>query len=281
MGVPVVDTGPMGAMTVLVAKIFCFLVVLLTLLAGDSSAAKAADDCRYFNGGVSRLEWTQGSTPRGARLIFDDRWQEAYSFHGQWLAYEGPPADSRISGWLNLGLPFFMDVKRGEKVKADLGIQDASRLEAALHPGMIELVLGARMMWDQLGWFAVTQPQPVTAVGVEGLTRTFSALVGDRLVYGMAIAVEFGCFALFGMFSAEDGRQLFVDDLGFLNSTIRVEWYEPPPPPPPSPPVPYARLLPESTSVLETLQGADLLPESPSVLEILRGVGPPAVDPRR
>jgi hypothetical protein len=266
MGVPVVDTGPMGAMTVLVAKRFCFLVVLLTLLAGDSSAAKAADDCQYVNENqaVSRLEWRQGSTLRGARLILDDRWQEAHTFHGSWLAYEGPPADSRISGWLNLGLPFSMDVKSGEKFKADFGIQDASRLETALHPGIIELVLGARMMWDQLAWFAVTQPQPVTAVGVEGLTRTFSALVGDRLVYGTAIAVEFGCFALFGMFSAEDGRQLFVDDLGFLNSTIRVEWYEPPPPPPP-PPVPDARLL----------------PESPSVLEILRGVGPPAVDPRR
>jgi hypothetical protein len=227
-------------------------------LAHATTLAPAADNCRYFNSDhVSWIEWLERSQPRGARLVFNEQWSESRTIHGASLRYDGLLSGTRVVGWLRLGLPPFMSEQDTAMMRADLGIRDASRVEAALHPKIIEMAV--RSMAGGMGpdaISAVTQSQPVTAVGLQGLARVVVA-EADAF-YAMAVAVDAGCLSLFGVFATEDGRrQLTVDDLGFLNSSIRVEMYEPAPPPPPKPPPPYRRLLPPSTSLLEVLGGVN------------------------
>jgi hypothetical protein len=237
------------------------LLLLLTLLAGGEAPAKVADACYYPNGGLNGsetwLEWLEGSQPRGARLVFDNRWRETTTLHSQWLAYEGAPADARVSGWMRRGLPPFTNLVNAEKLKSDLGIRDAGPLEAALHPGIVELSVSATTgMVPPASIFAVTPLQSVKAAGLDGFARVVGATAGDRVVYATAFAVEAGCYSLFGMVSADEGqRQLPVDDLGFLNLSIRVEWYELVPLPPPRPP-----LSPQGMSILEALRDAGSAP---------------------
>src|SRR3954467_9956577 len=72
-----------------------FFAASMIFVMGFVPAARASDDCRPLNGDVSWAEWLEGSRPRGARLVFDSRWQEARTMHGQWLAYDMASADTQ------------------------------------------------------------------------------------------------------------------------------------------------------------------------------------------
>jgi hypothetical protein len=207
------------------------LALAVTWTSGSATSSHAGNDCEYFNGDLAWVEWLEGSKPRGARLILDDRWQEARTLHGQWLAYETASVNAAVSGWLRLDLPPFMDREHTEKLKTDRRMRDASRIDFALSPDAIELaILGMRGVLNPIGLFAVTQPQPVTVAGLPGFARVVGVTAGERVVHATAVVIEDGCFLMSGLFSAKDGRQLSVEELGFLNSTVRVERYEPAPP---------------------------------------------------
>src|SRR5438477_3806122 len=186
----------------------------ILFLAATSSVGQAADDCTDFRGDISWVEWTQGSKLHGARLVFDNRWQEARTMHGQWLAYAPLSSRAPVSGWLLLDLPPFMDREHTDKLKDDFGIREASRIDTALDPRLIEFAIGAmRGDFSRLDVFPVTQPQPVSVAGKAGLGRGVGSRFHDRPFYGTAVAVVDGCFSMFGVFSATDGRQLSMEEL--------------------------------------------------------------------
>jgi hypothetical protein len=215
----------------------------MIFFAALNSVGQAADDCTDANGDISWVEWTEGSKLRGARLVFDNQWQEARTMHGLFLAYESLSLDAPVSGWLRLGLPPFMDRAQTDKLKADLGIREASRIDTALDPRMIEFAIRATSGdFGQRDVFSVTQPRPASVAGKVGLSRGVGGHFHGRVLYGTAVAVDDGCFFMFGIFAAKNGRELSIEeDLRFLNSTLRVEMYEPAPrakSTPTSPPAP-------------------------------------------
>jgi len=169
----------------------------------------------------------EGSKPRGAKLIFDSSWQEAHTLHGQWLAHE--TSDASISGWLRFGVPIH-DGLISEDVRSGLGLRGATRVEIVLHPKVLAFAVGMmRGTGDSPDISAVTPVLPATVATMAGSSRVINARVGDRTEYGTAVAVDDGCFLIYGVFAAKDGRQLSGHDLDFLNSTIRLERYEPAP----------------------------------------------------
>jgi hypothetical protein len=206
-----------------------FFTAAMMFVMGFFPAARASDDCRPLNGDVSWAEWLEGSTPRGARLVFDGRWQEARTMHGQWLAYQMTSvdtADTQAVGMLRFGLPVSGNFAAEEQDALDL--HGATRIETVLHPQIIERWVGA-MSGNNLvrGLFAITLPQHQSIATLAGFSRVVGLKAGERIVHATAIAVDDGCLLMYGIITAKDGHQLSTEELEFLNSTLRVEKYEP------------------------------------------------------
>lgn len=96
----------------------CLAVVLVVAL-GYTPTARATPKCTPLGGDISWAEWSEGSKPRGAKLVFGAQWQEARTMHGQWLAYQSTSGD--ISGFLRFGLPQFQNLI-SEDDRAALGL---------------------------------------------------------------------------------------------------------------------------------------------------------------
>jgi hypothetical protein len=214
------------------AALKVFLATAVWLCGVAPSASRAGGDCRALRGDVSWVELMDGSNPRGAKLVFNSGWGEARTMHGQWLVYGTPLAsdsESGVLGWLRFGLPL-PDEMISEEVKTALGLHGASRVETALHPRVLAIAVGFMQgSGNPPDIWAETPVMPARLATVAGFRRVIGAKVGDSAFYGTAVAVDDGCLFMHGVFAAKDGRQLSAHDLDFLNSTIRLERYEPAP----------------------------------------------------
>lgn len=88
------------------------------------------------------------------------------------------------------------------------------------------------------GMFAIAPPQAANVARLQARSRVVGIENSNNIFHATALAVDAGCPFLYGLFSAKDGRQLSVEDLDFLNTTVRFELYEPAPriePPKPRP----------------------------------------------
>src|SRR4051812_7346496 len=199
---------------------FVLATAIIVLCLAPSHAAR---DCQYFNAGRSWAEWLEGANPRGAKLVLGGEWHEMGTPHGQWIGYE-PVTDTRVRGWLMVGLPPFMDPSNTERLKADLDIREKGEVETALHPQIIELAIGmVRGLVQRLDLLAVTELEPITIAGLEGRSRIVARTTEHHTSYATAIAVGDGCFFIFGLFSTNDGSRLSPADLAFLNNAITLE----------------------------------------------------------
>jgi hypothetical protein len=196
--------------------------------------ARADEGCHYLqNDERDQLEWLEQSEPRGVKLVVrDDRWKYGTSLHGAMVLWCDDCATGLAHGLMRFGLAPFMDHERAQKLALKLGIPPAaSRLDLSLHPRIIGLGLavmqGDYFIYDMGSIRAVTDPQPIIFAGRTGFGRVIRAELNGRSWYAVAVAVDEGCFSLFGILAPKDNAEVTVQDVQSIGDAITTQWYTP------------------------------------------------------
>jgi hypothetical protein len=208
----------------------CAMAIIFAVACGASS--RADEGCRYLqNDKPDQLEWLEQSEPRGVKLVVrDDRWKYVVNgFHASLLFSCDDCARGVAYGTLRFGLAPFTDDESAQKLALKLGISAANRLDLSLHPRMIDLWLTTMQGYNTLGLDtrAVTDLQPIIFAGRSGLGRVVRADLNGRSWYAVAVAVDEGCFSLFGIFAPKDNSEVTVQDLQSIGDAITTQWYTP------------------------------------------------------
>jgi hypothetical protein len=193
---------------------------------------RADEGCRYLQSDQGdQLEWLEQSEPRGVKLVVrDDRWKYVTNnFHDSLLFSCDDCARGVAYGTLRFGLAPLTDDESAQKLALKLGISAANRLDLSLHPLIIDLGLtgmrGSNI--PGLDIQAMTDPQPVIFAGKNGLGRVVRADLNGRSSYAVAVAVNEGCFSLFGVFAPKDNMEVTVQDVESIGDAITTRWYTP------------------------------------------------------
>lgn len=205
-----------------------FFAVLL-MLAGGAQAALAAQ-CQYVRYSPALVEGFIGSESFGVQLILRDSrwlWQRA---PGGVLAFCPSCASSDISKSLfRIGqAPFLSPVQDGE-LRGETGQESASALDFALHPRAIAIALWQITSLLPSKVEPLTEIAPFTMWGVSGKARVVTVASGDKVVPGVAVSLEDGCFTMFAVFFRKDDGEVSIDDVVSARGSMEIVKYQPPP----------------------------------------------------
>lgn len=221
-----------------------FIAAALALLAlAQPSFGQMAAECHYYVSDRdpthwddgTRLEWLEGSTPRGARLVFhNEHWRAAGYGLNPYVKLCEPCSSKSDRGNLRFRYGSLAEDEL-QRMRSEPGKSGISRAEAALQPEIAAIAAGkSGDLFQKYDFDSISEPQAVTVAGLPGLARSFRERSKHFTI--AVVVVDQGCLQLLGLFNSRDGRPLAGDDLNFLNSDVSLEYYEAPPPPP-DPPV--------------------------------------------
>ena len=192
-----------------------------------AGAAHAQDACRTIEGQSTWSEWLEGSEPRGARLLIrDTRWSWTGARAGAVIFCPSCPAGDIAKGVLRIGLAPFSPAE-DKLLREELRLPWASRLEFALHPQVIGAGLSGMVNFTFRAVTPVTDPLPVSLVGLNGMARAIAINSAGNVLHGVAVALEERCFALWGVFFREDNGPVAIDDLRQVDAAVVLHRYTP------------------------------------------------------
>ncbi len=198
----------------------------MALIAATPPAVAA--ECQYVRGGPLHIEGFDGPDPFGAQVIVRDTkwaWQPAPS--GVIAHCPSCPVEDVSKGVFRLGrAPFLSPVQEGD-LRGEVGEQNASAIEFALHPRAIAMGLWKITTLLPSRVDTLSAPRPVTLWGVPGMARVVLVQSPGRSAPGVAFALEDGCFSMFGVFLRKDEGPVSVDDLLKTGRSLGVLKYQP------------------------------------------------------
>ena len=220
-----------------------FACVCLLLWAVEAQAEPAAVSCRYIASSPLHAEGFDGPDTFGVRLtIRDDRWVWTPARGGAIAACPSCSGQSIAKGVLRIGLAPFYSPSDDYQLRRETEQQSASPVKFALHPRAIAVGLWSMTNFMPSGVTPATDITPVTLLGTSGMARAVTIDSAGTTVHGVAVAMQDGCFLLFGVFFREDNGPVSVDDLQQIDGVLKLEKYAPrfeleqlTPRPPPTP----------------------------------------------
>jgi hypothetical protein len=203
--------------------------LMLAILA-HASTGRADEICRFgdisyepFFGSGIHMEWQDSSGPRGVRLqIRDNRWMWYDTHSGTGIRCPSCSDDSLVGGLMRFGVI-------ASEMAERLGLPGAGKTDEVLDPARVSAAVWSILDGRIYRLRAIEGSMPISLFGVAGEGRILAideTGIDQRIA---AVALEDGCFAMFGVFQVKNGRQLSLSSLQSLESAIAIEWYRLPP----------------------------------------------------
>jgi len=210
------------------------LLVLLTgllyagLLGVAVAQAQPFEGCRYINSGPIGTEGFDGPDTFGVRLsIRDGRWGWGAAHGGAIAGCPSCAPPNIAKGIMRIGLAPFYAPSDDYQLRAETGQQEVNPVEFALHPRAIAVGMRAMTNFTPRAIAPESDITPVTLFGTAGLARAIRVESTGNPVYGLALAMQDRCFALFGMFFREDNAPLSINDLQQIDDALQLDRYQP------------------------------------------------------
>ena len=199
---------------------------LLTAATGVPQGLTA--ECQYVRGGPLMIEGFDGDETFGAQVIVrDTKWALQPAPSGMFAFCPSCPASNVSKGLFRLGrAPFLSPVQEGD-LRGEVGQQDASALEFALHPRAIAMGLWRITALLPSKVEPLSDIAPVTLWGVPGMARVVGVTSAGQSAPGVAFALQDRCFAMFGLFMRKDDGEASVDDLRKTGGSLNILRYQP------------------------------------------------------
>jgi hypothetical protein len=204
-------------------------MVCAGLLLGVAVAqAQSIEGCRYINSGPIGAEGFDGPDTFGLRLsIRDSRWGWGAAHGGAIAGCPSCAPPSIAKGIMRIGLAPFYPPSDDYQLRAETGQQEANPVEFALHPRAIAVGMRAMTNFTPHAIAPESDISPVTLFGMPGLARAIRVESTGNPVYGLALAMQDRCFALFGMFFREDNAPLSITALQQIDDALQLDRYQP------------------------------------------------------
>lgn len=209
------------------------LAAIVLLCAGLSvwatqARAQQTEGCRYVASSPIHAEGFNGPDTFGVKLsLRSTRWSWAPAHAGAVAACPTCDPDKLGKGMLRLGLAPFYPPSDEYQLRRETGQQSASPVEFALHPRIIGVGLWSITNFTPRGVVADTDITPVTLFDMPALARAVTIQSTGSPVHALAVAVQDGCFSMFGIFFRGDNGPVSIDDFQQIDDALKLENYKP------------------------------------------------------
>ena len=199
---------------------------LLMLACG--AQASIAGECQYVKYSPIMVEGFDGTDTFGVQLtIHDQRWVWQRAPGGVAAFCPTCPNDSVSKSFFRIGqAPFLSPLQEGD-LRGETDQASASAIDFALHPRAIAVALWRMTTLLPSKVSPLTDITPITLWGVPGKSRVVEIVSGDKPVPGVAVALEDGCFTMFGVFFRKDDGEVSFDDVLSARGSIGILKYQP------------------------------------------------------
>ena len=220
------DTG--AARPPLLLKAIAVLVCAGLLGWPAHAEAQEAERCRYISSSPIHAEGFSGPDMFGARLMIrNTRWAWAPTQGGAIAGCPTCDQDKLAKGMLRIGLAPFYPPSDDYQLRRETEQQSASPVEFALHPRTIGVGLWSISNFTARGVTPDTDITPVTLFDMSALARVVTIQSTGSPVHGLAVAMQDGCFSMFGIFFRGDNGPISIDDVRQIDDAIKLENYKP------------------------------------------------------
>jgi hypothetical protein len=234
---------PGAARPPLYLKLVQSVLGLCLLLLAFEAEAQQPEGCRYITSSPVHAEGFNGPDTFGVRLITrNNRWAWGGAHAGVIAGCPTCGAGTLAKGLLRIGLAPFYPPSDDYQLRRETEQQSASPVEFALHPRTIGVGLWSITNFTPRGVLPETDITPVTLFGMPAMARVVTINSSGNPIHGLAIAMQEGCFSLFGIFFRDDNGPLSIGDVQQIDDALKLEKYTPrfnleqlTPRPPPAP----------------------------------------------
>jgi len=203
------------------------LFAALLMLASGAQTALAAE-CQFVKYSPIMIEGFDGSETFGVQLtIHDPRWVWQRAPGGVMAFCPSCPADRVSKSLFRIGqAPFLSPLQEGD-LRGETDQASASAVDFALHPRAIAIALWQMTTSLPNKVSPLTDIEPITLWGVPGKSRVVEIGSGDKMVPAVAVALEDGCFSMFGVFFRKDDGEVSFDDVLTARGSVGIVKYRP------------------------------------------------------
>lgn len=196
--------------------------------APTQALAQQTDGCRYITSSPIHAEGFNGPDTFGVKLsVRSARWSWAPAHAGAVAACPTCDPDKLAKGMLRLGLAPFYPPSDEYQLRRETEQQAATPVEFALHPRTIGVGLWSITNFTPRGVTPDTDITPVTLFDMPALARGVTIHSTGNPIHALAVAMQDGCFSMFGIFFRGDNGPVSIADIQQVDDALKLENYKP------------------------------------------------------